>query len=248
MFRGLQFDNATGITGVEVAPGIWRISASLPSVATPGPHAASHKAGGTDSIKLDELAAPTDITTLNVSTTAHGLTPKLPNDATKFLDGTGAYSIPAGGSDMVGDSGAGGVHGLVPAPAAGDTAAGKFLKASGAWAVPAGGGGGTAHYSKEFRIVNPPIGDSTWPFFKAAVAMTLVKIKSIIIGTGSGTMDVTIAGVEQLSPDQTLATTWTSSGTLAGAIVAADELTVKLKGIAGTVNYVVVQVDLTETL
>lgn len=39
-------------------------------------------------------------------------------------------------SDMVGDSGSGGVAGLVPAPASGDAAAGKFLKASGAWAVP----------------------------------------------------------------------------------------------------------------
>lgn len=44
---------------------------------------------------------------------------------------------------MVGDSGAGGTKGLVPAPAAGDAAANKFLKANGTWAVPAGGGGGT---------------------------------------------------------------------------------------------------------
>lgn len=44
---------------------------------------------------------------------------------------------------MVGDSGSGGTAGLVPAPAAGDAAAGKFLDASGAWSVPAGGGGGT---------------------------------------------------------------------------------------------------------
>ncbi len=41
---------------------------------------------------------------------------------------------------FVGDSGAGGTKGLVPAPAAGDTAAGKFLKADGVWTVPAGGG------------------------------------------------------------------------------------------------------------
>lgn len=39
----------------------------------------------------------TDITTANVSTTAHGFTPKLPNDSTKYLDGTGAYSVPSGG-------------------------------------------------------------------------------------------------------------------------------------------------------
>lgn len=37
----------------------------------------------------------TDITTNNVSTTKHGFTPKLPNDATKFLNGTGAYTVPS---------------------------------------------------------------------------------------------------------------------------------------------------------
>ncbi len=41
---------------------------------------------------------------------------------------------------VVGDSGAGGVKGLVPAPGAGDAAAGKYLKADGTFAVPPGGG------------------------------------------------------------------------------------------------------------
>lgn len=40
---------------------------------------------------------------------------------------------------MVGDSGSGGVKGLVPAPAAGDAAALKFLSAGGTWIVPGGG-------------------------------------------------------------------------------------------------------------
>jgi hypothetical protein len=39
-----------------------------------------------------------DVTTANVSTTKHGYAPKAPNDATKYLDGTGAYSVPPGGS------------------------------------------------------------------------------------------------------------------------------------------------------
>lgn len=43
---------------------------------------------------------------------------------------------------FIGDSGAGGTTGLVPAPAAGDAAASKFLKADGTWAVGGGGGGG----------------------------------------------------------------------------------------------------------
>ncbi len=48
-------------------------------------------------------AQPTDadlslsaITTNDVSTTKHGFAPTLPNDATKFLNGTGAYSVPTG--------------------------------------------------------------------------------------------------------------------------------------------------------
>lgn len=38
--------------------------------------------------------------------------------------------------NFVGDSGSGGTKGLVPAPAAGDAAAGKFLKANGLWVAP----------------------------------------------------------------------------------------------------------------
>lgn len=39
-------------------------------------HASRHKSGGADAIKLDELAAPTDVTTLNATSSAHGLMPK----------------------------------------------------------------------------------------------------------------------------------------------------------------------------
>ena len=45
-------------------------------------------------IKLDDLAAPDDNTDLDVSTSAHGLCPKAPNDSSVFLDGTGAWSTP----------------------------------------------------------------------------------------------------------------------------------------------------------
>jgi hypothetical protein len=38
----------------------------------------------------------TAITTNNVSITKHGYCPILPNDATKYLDGTGAWTVPAG--------------------------------------------------------------------------------------------------------------------------------------------------------
>jgi hypothetical protein len=39
---------------------------------------------------------------------------------------------------IIGDSGSGGTKGLVPAPAAGDAAAGKYLKANGTWATVSG--------------------------------------------------------------------------------------------------------------
>ena len=41
-----------------------------------------------------------DVTTQNVSTSKHGFAPKAPNDVTKFLDGTGAYSVPPGSSPL----------------------------------------------------------------------------------------------------------------------------------------------------
>ena len=66
---------------------------------TPTTHAATHKTGGTDAIKLDELAAPTNITTLNASTTAHGLCPKGENTGYKTLkdDITWGYGSVNGG-------------------------------------------------------------------------------------------------------------------------------------------------------
>jgi hypothetical protein len=45
----------------------------------------------------DANLTTTDITTNDVSTSKHGFVPKAPNDATKFLDGTGVFSVPAGG-------------------------------------------------------------------------------------------------------------------------------------------------------
>lgn len=50
-----------------------------------------------------------------------------------------ATQVTAELNNMVGDSGSGGTKGLVPAPAAGDTAANKFLKANGVWTVVSAG-------------------------------------------------------------------------------------------------------------
>jgi len=76
------------------------IDASLDDARTPTAHATSHKSGGTDAIKLNELAAPDNVTTLNVTTSRPGLCPILPNDSTKFLNGVGAYTVPVGGNTI----------------------------------------------------------------------------------------------------------------------------------------------------
>jgi hypothetical protein len=73
------------------------------------------------------------------------LTIKTSPDGTTFNNAivvgaaSGAVSFPNTGG-FIGDSGAGGASGLVPAPPAGAAAAGKFLKADGTWAVPPGSG------------------------------------------------------------------------------------------------------------
>ena len=57
-------------------------------------HASTHQSGGTDVVALDTLGAPTDITTLNASATAHGLCPKLNGSAIHALLGTGSWGQP----------------------------------------------------------------------------------------------------------------------------------------------------------
>jgi hypothetical protein len=64
-------------------------------------------------------------------------------DGSKILVSKTATEATALLDAFVGDSGAGGTKGLVPAPASGDAAAGKFLSADGSWDTPAGGSGVT---------------------------------------------------------------------------------------------------------
>lgn len=68
--------------------------ARLTDARTPTAHAASHKSAGGDAVKLDELAAPTDVTTLNATTALHGLLPKLGGGTTNFLRADGAWAAP----------------------------------------------------------------------------------------------------------------------------------------------------------
>jgi len=95
-----EFLNGVGTFAVPLALGTTEGTACdgadsrLSNTRDPNAHATSHKSGGTDAIKLDELAAGTDITTLDATTLVHGLLPKLSGVATEFLNGSGGYTVP----------------------------------------------------------------------------------------------------------------------------------------------------------
>jgi hypothetical protein len=80
---------------------------------------------------------------------------------------------------MVGDTGSGGKAGNVPAPAAGDAAAGKFLKADGTYQVPPGGGGGGGGGSSNTHSESLTDGNANFIF-----AATLSKGGDIITVVG----------------------------------------------------------------
>jgi len=61
---------------------------------TPEDHNTTHQLTGGDPIKLDDLAAPDNNTDLNVSISKHGLTPKAPDDTSKFLRGDATWAAP----------------------------------------------------------------------------------------------------------------------------------------------------------
>ena len=97
----------------------------------------------------------TDITTNNVSTTKHGFAPKAPNDATKYLDGTGNYSVPPSAltdaalafTDVTTNNVSITKHGFAPKAPNDPT---KFLNGAGAWTQPSSiAAGAVSLYSNE---------------------------------------------------------------------------------------------------
>lgn len=85
-------------------------------------------------------------------------------------------------SAFTGDSGSGGVKGLVPAPAAGDAAAIKFLKADGTWSAP-----GTAS-APTGSVINSAFAEYT----TNANLTTTIPIDDTIPQVGEGTQIITL--------------------------------------------------------
>lgn len=93
---------------------IW---ASLTGGGVPQAHASTHESGGSDPIKLDDLAAPDNNTDLDATTSAHGLLPKLGGGTVNFLRADGSWGAPPS------SEGIGGVTEVVLIDASGATKA-----------------------------------------------------------------------------------------------------------------------------
>ena len=82
--------------GVLVGEGTGNIAVTAAGATNTVLHGAGSGADPSFSAVVEGDLSLSDVTTANVSTSAHGFAPKAPNDATKYLDGTGSYSVPAG--------------------------------------------------------------------------------------------------------------------------------------------------------
>lgn len=85
-------------------------------------------------------------------------------------------------NNFTGDSGSGGAKGTVPAPAAGDAAAGKFLKADGTWAAPSSSGGSSyvAQFSKAGTVAT---GTGTFRWYNDSGATRTIGTVRASVGT-----------------------------------------------------------------
>jgi hypothetical protein len=74
----------------DQAPSVLSTATALAAKAN-ATHASAHQSGGSDPIKLDDLATPDDNSDLNASTSRHGLLRKLSSVATEILNGAGNW-------------------------------------------------------------------------------------------------------------------------------------------------------------
>lgn len=170
---------------------------------------------GTDSWSVGTLVTNAELANMATATFKGRTTAG--SGAPEDLSGTQATALLI---NCVGDGGSGGTKGLVPAPGAGDAAAGKFLKADCTFAVPSGGGGGSGatdterqnsllgliYQSKTFagarRLVNL-FADG----FKASDGVNAGSSSSYAVTTASGYVAATVASLS-----------YTNSATVSGTL------------------------------
>ena len=175
-------------------------------------------------VEADQTLA--DNTTNDVSTAKHGYAPKAPNDATKFLDGTGAYDTVKDSDLATTDITTGDVsitkHGFAP-KAPNDAA--KFLNGAGAYAVPAGTGAPTdATY-----ITQTPNGTLSAEQALSSLATGIVKVT-----TATGVLSTATDGTDYLSPAS--GEKWDVVATLAADFTVTNAVLQDVTGFTGAIT------------
>ena len=136
----------------------------------------------------DANLTTTDVTTNNVSTSKHGFAPKAPNDATQFLDGTGAYDTVKDSdlstSDITTNNVSTTKHGFAPKLPNDAT---KFLDGTGNYSTPASGG---LTKFTEAEATTSPNNTVYVDSLTAAGSTTNVDIAIVPKGTGALLADI----------------------------------------------------------
>lgn len=131
-------DTGVNLKGAQGNPG-----AGVPAGGTVGQVLARDSGTGTEWIDppaTGDVAGETHDSTSKTTPVDADELPIVDSEASNVLKKLTWGNLKAALAVFVGDSGTGGVKGIVPAPSSGDSAAGKFLKADGSWAVPPGSG------------------------------------------------------------------------------------------------------------
>lgn len=131
-----------------------------------------------------------DVTTLDVSSTKHGFTPKSPADATKFLNGaaTPAYALVKDSdlstSDITTNDLSSTKHGFAPKT---PNDSSKFLNGTGGWTIP--GAGATFVSTSVFANATPPTVATDLDLSAVVGAATRLALLKVVLGTtvGGGT-------------------------------------------------------------
>jgi hypothetical protein len=132
----------------------------------------------------DANLTTTDITTNNVSTAKHGFVPKAPNDATQFLDGTGAFDTVKDTDLSLSDNTTNNVsttkHGFVPKLPNNTT---TFLRGDGTFATPAAGG-----LTQFVEAENTAAPNATVPVDSLSASGAATNIDVAIVPKGTGAL------------------------------------------------------------